>query len=337
MYSTAEVDFRPLSEEPKIANFRNGEVELIALTEEESCRPMALRDLSVTPLFAVLDVSNSEFPQCTFQAKMQNLRFASLNGLILVTNDGSFVKNHCRMYDDNHFFSGVMDSGNLTLLKKYQAQGQKGDDSFLTRGVISIQLVNSKDKLVEVWVSSLNSQSYTTLSMLGQALKSMPNLEHGMQWTPRFATFGCTHGESKQVCATNDYIASCGCRGEFCSPEVRQKTPAPMVQEDIRQLLIFKQYGTRYLQYAELFARGCLEKYRSENYIEECATKVMERLGIDSYSINQIVGQFLDECSEDEAVKDSELYESLERDQRAFHSYEQYPLLLVNKQIVLSL
>lgn len=51
-----------------------------------------------------------------------------------------------------------------------------------------------------------------------------------------------------------------------------------MVQEDIRQLLIFKQYPTKYLDYASLFAEQCLETYQKEKYVEECATRIMDRL-----------------------------------------------------------
>ena len=72
---------------------------------------------------------------------------------------------------------------------------------------------------------------------------------NNFRWTPRFATLNCSSGDSARSCQ-NDYISSCGCSGEFCSPEVRSKTPVAMVQEDIRQLFIFKQYGTKYFHYA---------------------------------------------------------------------------------------
>ena len=69
-----------------------------------------------------------------------------------------------------------------------------------------------------------------------------------------------------------------------------------MVQEDIRQLLLFKQYASKYLDYAVTFADECLPTYQKEKMIEECSTKVMNRMEIDSFSINEVVNTFLDTC-----------------------------------------
>jgi len=79
---------------------------------------------------------------------------------------------------------------------------------------------DSNLKLVEVWISSLNKQSYTTLEMLKDAINYIPTIEASVrdekkeifQWTPRFATFSCTHGDSASSCA-QEYIPSCGCKG----------------------------------------------------------------------------------------------------------------------------
>ena len=50
-----------------------------------------------------------------------------------------FLKNHCKMYDDSAFFTGVMNSGNHTLLNEYQKAGAK-DPSFKVKGVLSISM-----------------------------------------------------------------------------------------------------------------------------------------------------------------------------------------------------
>lgn len=43
------------------------------------------------------------------------------------------------MYDDSAFFTGVMNSGNHTLLNEYQKAGAK-DPSFKVKGVLSISM-----------------------------------------------------------------------------------------------------------------------------------------------------------------------------------------------------
>jgi hypothetical protein len=68
------------------------------------------------------------------------------------------------------------------------------------------------------------------------------------------------------------------------------------VQEDIRQLLIFKQHASKYFDYMAGFKDKCFAQYQKERYIDECAASVMESLGIDSYSINSVVETFLDQC-----------------------------------------
>jgi hypothetical protein len=61
------------------------------------------------------------------------------------------------MYDDNHFFTGIINTTNFNKVVAYQSAGASSDPSFLVKGVLSIELFNSALKLVEVWVSSLNA------------------------------------------------------------------------------------------------------------------------------------------------------------------------------------
>jgi hypothetical protein len=63
----------------------------------------------------------------------------------------------------------------------------------------------------------------------------------------------------------------------------------------------------------------------------------MNKLEIDSFSINTAISSFLERCANDDELKTvskSELYTTLEKDQNAFVNYGRYPLLLLNKQIV---
>jgi len=121
------------------------------------------------------------------------------------------------MYDDSTFFTGVMDSSNYTLLQGYQNAGA-GDESFKLSGIVSISLKNTDLKLLEIWVSSLSKPSYDTLEYLNQAEHNMPLLDKKITWVPRFASFDCSHGQSLSTCQESDFIASCACRGQFCSP-----------------------------------------------------------------------------------------------------------------------
>jgi hypothetical protein len=106
-----------------------------------------------------------------------------------------------------------------------------------------------------------------------------------------------------------------------------------LVKEDLRQLLIFKQYPTRYLDYLRLFQTNCLQTYQRTKYAEDCSASIMDTLEIDSYSIATAVDAFLEKCEESPAKSD--LYNSLDRDRKAFASYGRFPLLLINKEIVL--
>jgi hypothetical protein len=66
------------------------------------------------------------------------------------------------MYNDNRFFTGVMNSTNFNKIK--QVQGNK------IMGALTIGLKDSNMKLVEVWTSSLNSASYDTQIALGNVM-----------------------------------------------------------------------------------------------------------------------------------------------------------------------
>ena len=63
----------------------------------------------------------------------------------------------------------------------------------------------------------------------------------------------------------------------------------------------------------------------------------MDKLEIDSFSINTAIEDFLDRCSVDEekdVISKTEIYSTLEKDKNAFANYGRYPLLLLNKKIV---
>ena len=204
-------------------------VEIVPLTEEASCQPLSVQDPDDSPKIAIIDLTTIARPMCGISNKINNLRSASYQGFLLVLDAPGFLKNHCKMYDDSTFFTGVMDSSNYTMLKGYQDSGA-GDESFKVQGVLSINLKNSDLKLLEIWVSSLNKLSYEALEYFNQAERDMPLLDKKITWVPRFASFDCSHGQSSAMCKGSEFIASCACKGQFCSPETRERTPAPIIQ-----------------------------------------------------------------------------------------------------------
>ena len=85
-------------------------------------------------------------------------------------------------------------------------------------GSLTISPKDSNLKLLEVWTSSLSVASYDNMVLLGKVFKKLPSLNEHVEWRPRIASMGCTHGDSANICTKADYVASCGCKGEFCSP-----------------------------------------------------------------------------------------------------------------------
>lgn len=48
-------------------------------------------------------------------------------------------------------------------------------------------------------------------------LGAIPKLEDKLEWRPRFAYIACNGGAN----CGGQYVSSCACGGDFCSPEVR--------------------------------------------------------------------------------------------------------------------
>ena len=112
---------------------------------------------SETAVFAVVDVTKIQKLTCGMTTKLSNLKRAGWKGLLFVLDSEMFLKNHCRMYEDNHFFTGVINSGNYSKLTNYQHHGKSSKSDFQTIGVLSIHLRDNKANLLEVWTSSMNA------------------------------------------------------------------------------------------------------------------------------------------------------------------------------------
>lgn len=117
MQFLTQLDFTPLNQEPKIASFKGGLVEVVPLTQQQSCRPLEIIDSDDFPKIAVIDLTKTQRMMCGMYAKIRNIRSASYKGFLLVLDNPGFLKNHCKMYDDSTFFTGVINSGNYSILK----------------------------------------------------------------------------------------------------------------------------------------------------------------------------------------------------------------------------
>lgn len=85
-------------------------------------------------------------------------------------------------------------------------------DSFI--GSITIDEDLTAKKTVEVWLSALNAQSYTTVRMWNQTLKEIPEIGKRVTWEPRYAFYGCFASSMHYyIDCDSDYIASCACGG----------------------------------------------------------------------------------------------------------------------------
>lgn len=75
----------------------------------------------------------------------------------------------------------------------------------------------------EIWLSTMNEKSYELSQYWMETLKEIPAIAQKVSWKPRYALWGCFSGSSfSEMCSGNpEYLSSCACGGEFCSPEKR--------------------------------------------------------------------------------------------------------------------
>ncbi len=95
----------------------------MVIAEVDSCFPLNKshfqRDINQPPVIAVMDLSEGK-QSCGMSNKMGRIREAGGYGFIIVTNNNDFIINHCKMYDSNSFFTGVMNSDNFKILTDQQ-------------------------------------------------------------------------------------------------------------------------------------------------------------------------------------------------------------------------
>ena len=57
--------------------------------------------------------------------------------------------------------------------------------------------------------------------------------------------------------------------------------------------MIFKDHQEQFLSYVILFQQKCLANYIASNHADDCATRVLNELGIDAAPLNERIDTFL--------------------------------------------
>lgn len=149
-----------------------------------------------------------------------------------------------------------------------------------------------------------------------------------VNWKPRFAYYSC----SDQKACSGEFVSSCACGGEFCSPESHEKSSNVLVREDIRQHLIFEDHPSKFLSYVTTFEQQCLANYISTKYVEDCSTSIMQNLDLPEDDINNKIDFFLSSCDARDGESIYQLYQDLTIDRNKYRQIGHYPTVILNHQ-----
>lgn len=89
------------------------------LPEAESCGDLGsryVRNAAESPVIVLVDFSKVTEPKCGLFNKIKSIKEAGGFGFIIVTDNKELPVSHCRMFDDNNFFTAVMDLGNFSVI-----------------------------------------------------------------------------------------------------------------------------------------------------------------------------------------------------------------------------
>lgn len=126
-----------------------------------------MKNAGEPPVIVLVDISNVPHPKCGLFDKIRAIKEAGGYGFIIVVDNPELPVSHCRMFDDNNFFTGVMDLANFTVITGQSAP---------VLGSLTIEFRDPTKKLLEVWTSSLSSDSYSHLNTLGRVINKLPSM-----------------------------------------------------------------------------------------------------------------------------------------------------------------
>lgn len=99
-----------MTEEPKIINIKNNLIEILEVSESDACNGFRInRNKTDPPVMAMVDLSGGHEIRCGLMKKVQMARMSGAMGLIISISSPEFRKNHCKMFDDNNFFTAVIE------------------------------------------------------------------------------------------------------------------------------------------------------------------------------------------------------------------------------------
>jgi hypothetical protein len=87
--------------------------------EAETCGDLGskyARNAGEPPVIILVDFSQVKQLSCGLFNKIKSIKEAGGYGFIIVTDNSELPVSHCRMFDDNNFFTAVMDSLNFKVI-----------------------------------------------------------------------------------------------------------------------------------------------------------------------------------------------------------------------------
>jgi hypothetical protein len=232
---------------------------------------------------------------CTFVTKVKNAQSAGAKMAIIVDDKSENAEN-ITMIDDGFSFSVSIpsifiskQSGDILI------QALNSPDETKRNVVLTINFENrvKSDEVNAVfWLSTSNRNSFRIINEFYQYFKK---LENRIKFTPHYAIWVCHSCLSSNFTIDNE---NCISGGRYCCPDPDGTGPATgahIVQEDLRQICIWKKYQDKWWEYMMSFDDECVEY----QVVKECSLKVMKKVGIDS--------QVIQECFDGSFIKTGNL------------------------------
>lgn len=146
----------------------------------------------------------------------------------------------------------------------------------------------------EYWMSSMDYDSYDFIINFIDVHMEFKNL---VNFTPHYALWYCVHCKAENY-TVNDNEELCLSGGRYCAPDPDGSGPFEgyiVVEEDLRQLCIYKQYPKGWWEYTYRFRDECLVNINSNDrksaarQFSECTNNLMADVGMNVQLINNCI------------------------------------------------
>jgi hypothetical protein len=176
------------------------------------------------------------------------------------------------------------------ILAKYVT---KSTDEQPVIGTLVWTATPKKNVDVDFWYSSGNKESMNFMKEFG----SITNNFIQMRFTPHIYVIRSTFRIPGSSCIE---IKGMEISQFYCDPNMSSKAA---IQEDLRQICIWKDFNSKYFKYIEKFNENCF----LNNFTEDCAGRAIKDIGIDSKSVKKCMDTYKPvycEKNTDETKKD---------------------------------